>query len=270
MNEPPREPPSPAEPAPTEDPARATEPLAAVTPAPVASPATSPRPSQRGRPLSCLPPALGCFAVLCVTIGGILGVLWSGVASSLIAVASGKPAIRVVKVAAVSPDGRYRDASPPVFPADNRGMAGRVVYDHIPQGYRGDALIIWERLDSMGSASEIRQPDIIPVTDAMAGTTWWYTLRQPFPPGHYQFSVALLGPAGQRQRVGTVRFEVRAESGATPAPTTTTATPAQPGYRPPTRPPAQTPPGQPPATSPPPGATATPPLGPATTPPARP
>jgi hypothetical protein len=202
---------------------------------------------------------LGCFAVLCVTIGGILGILWSGVTPSLIAAASGKPVVRVVKVAEVSADGRYRDATPPMFSSDNRGMAGRVVYERIPRGYRGDALIIWERLDRAGSASELRPPDVIAITDAMNGTTWWYTLRQPFPPGQYQFSVALLSPSGERERIGTVRFEVRSEPGTAPAPAaTSTVPPTQPGYRPPTRPPAQLPPGQPTAAATPSGPPSTP------------
>ncbi|GIW08099.1 MAG: hypothetical protein KatS3mg060_2904 [Dehalococcoidia bacterium] len=203
-------------------------------------------PSRPNPFLTFLPPAIGCLAVLCVFLAGVIGIVWSGVAHSVVAAANGGIVVRVVKVARIGPDGQYHDDTANIFSADNRGMAGRVVYERVPRGYRGDVVVIWERLDPNGSASEIRKPDVIPITDTMHNTTWWYALRQPFPPGQYQFSLALAGPTGQLNRVGTVRFEVSAGPGGAP-PTlagTPSATAAPPGYRPPTRPPAQTPPSQ--------------------------
>ena len=229
----------------------------AATPPEHAAVAVATEPAARRRGLSTsLPAALGCLAVLCVFLVGLAGILWSGVASDLIAAANGNVVVRVVKVARIGPDGQYHDDGGNVFAADNQGMAGRVVYQRIPRGYRGEAILIWERLDAAGAATEIRKPDVIPVTEAMNGTTWWYTLRQPFPPGLYQFSFALAGPRGELARVGTVRFEVRA--GGLPPAATITAAPTPAGYRPPTRPPAQTPPAQPRPTQTPAVATATP------------
>ncbi|MFN8533170.1 MAG: hypothetical protein U0556_06460 [Dehalococcoidia bacterium] len=181
-------------------------------------------------------PLLGCLAVLCVFLSGLGGIVWSGVGPSVLAAASGNVVIRVVKVARIGADGQYHEDGGNVLSADNRGMAGRVIYERIPRGYQGNVIIIWERLDAAGATTEIRKPDVIAINDAMNGTTWWYALRQPFAPGHYQFSVALAGPTGQANRVGAVRFEVQA--GPVGSPPAGAPAPTQPGYRPPTRPPA--------------------------------
>ncbi|MCS6801903.1 MAG: hypothetical protein RMM58_02040 [Chloroflexota bacterium] len=275
MHEPPHELPSSQDATSTSEAPPPLDEALAPSPPPSPEPAAASRPAaagsaHRGGPLPFIPPALGCLAVLCVMLGGGVGILWSGVGPRLVAGASGKPVVRVVKVAPIGPDGQYHSAAS-AFPADNRGMAGRVIYEWVPRGYRGEALVIWERVEGSGRATEIRPPDIVQVAESMTGTTWWYALRQPFPPGQYQFRLALVGPDGQRETVGAVRFEVRADAMTTPAgaatalpgqpgyrpPTRPPAIATQPGYRPPTRPPAITPPSQLPATATPPPQTPT-------------
>jgi len=197
-----------------------------------------------------LAPAVGCLAILCVALAGLGGLLWSGVPAQLLATNSSSVVMRVVKVARIGPDGQYYDDSAPVFRAANQGMAGRVVYERVPRGYRGEVIISWERVETSGASTELRKPEVIPISETMNGTTWWYALRQPFPAGQYQFRVALAQPGGSTVPVGSVRFEVRPDGAPPPGGPRPESTPTPSGYRPPTPPQISTPPPAAPSPSP--------------------
>lgn len=172
---------------------------------------------KRRSPMWWLVAPIGCLVVLCLLLGIAAAALAiTGKGQELVAglpfIGVNKTALvaRITEVAKIAPNGQREPAGQNVFGTDNRGISVQVHYLNVPAGYQGQIITQWDLMNG-NTATPLRAPEFISITDTYNQTTWWYSYRAPtgLPPGQYRFTLAVAGLNSQQIELGSARFEIR-------------------------------------------------------------